>query len=201
MLDCMVDSDARLMADVAKGDTPAFRTIVEKYQNQVMGTVYRFTGDYYQAEDLTQEVFVRVFKAAKRYRPRARFKTWLFRIVVNLCLNYRRDRARRRTDSLDVPLIVNGNTLPRDVRGPDGEIPEIASEKRELRDVVRDAVDSLPSNQRLAVILRRFEEMSYREIAETMDVSVGAVESLLFRARRNLKTKLAPYVLTGDRKF
>ncbi len=189
------------MVDVAKGDTSAFRTIVEKYQNQVMRTVYRFTGDYYQAEDLTQEVFVRVFKAAKRYRPRAKFKTWLFRIVVNLCLNYRRDRARRRTESLDVPLIINGNSLPRDVRGPDGDIPEMASEKRELKEVVRDAVDTLPTNQRLAVILRRFEEMSYREIAETMDVSVGAVESLLFRARQNLKTRLAPYVLTGERKF
>jgi RNA polymerase sigma-70 factor (ECF subfamily) len=201
MVDCMVDSDAGLMADVARGDAQAFRTIVEKYQDQVMATVYRFTGDYHQAEDLTQEVFVRVFKAAKRYKPKARFRTWLFKIVVNLCLNYRRDRVRRRMDSLDMPLRVNGNDVPRDVRGPDGDIPEVASEKGELREVIRDAINSLPSNQRLAVILRRFEEMSYREIAAALDVSVGAVESLLFRARQNLKTRLEPYVFSGDRKF
>jgi RNA polymerase sigma-70 factor (ECF subfamily) len=201
MVDCMVDSDAALMVDVSRGDTQAFRTIVERYQDQVMATVYRFTGDYHQAEDLTQEVFVRVFKAAKRYKPKARFRTWLFKVVVNLCLNYRRDRARKRMDSLDMPLKINGNDVPRDVRGPDADIPEIASEKGELREVIRDAIDSLPPNQRLAVILRRFEEMSYREIAEALDVSVGAVESLLFRARQNLKTRLEPYVLSGDRKF
>jgi len=187
-------SDVELMADVATGDTRAFREIVERYQRQVMSTVYRFTGDYYEAEDLTQEVFIRVFKAAKRYKCKAKFKTWLFRIVINLCLNYRRDRAKRRSESLDAPVVTNEGEVMREVSAPDGDIPDVALEEREIRERVRDAIDSLPGNQRVAVILQRFEEMSYKEIADALETSVSAVESLLFRARRNLREKLAPYV-------
>jgi len=186
--------DAELMAEVAKGDTSVFREIVERYKNQVMSTVYRFTGDYCQAEDLTQEVFVRVFKSAKRYEPKAKFKTWLFRIVVNLCLNYRRDRARKCTQPFDAPLSGRDGEVVRDVRGPNGDIPEVALEKMELKRMVREAIDDLPENQRLAIILQRFEEMPYREISEALDISLSAVESLLFRARQNLKRKLAPYL-------
>lgn len=189
-------SDVELMAEVARGETSAFKEIVERYQNQVMSTVYRFTGDYYQAEDLTQEVFIRVFKSAKRYRPKAKFRTWLFKIVVNLCLNYKRDKSRNRTQSLDAPLITNDGELMREVSTPPGDIPDIALEEREMRRKVRDAVDSLPENQRLAVILQRFEEMSYKEISESLGISVSAVESLLFRARRNLKLKLTPYLFS-----
>ncbi len=192
----MTRSEAELMAEVARGETSLFREIVEKYQNQVMNTVYRFTGDYYQAEDLTQEVFIRVFKSAKRYRPKAKFKTWLFKIVVNLCLNYRRDRARNRTQSLDAPLTTKDGELAREVRSPNGDIPDIALEEMELKRTVREAVDSLPENQRIVVILQRFEEMSYKEISDTLGVSLSAVESLLFRARQNLRRKLAPYVLS-----
>lgn len=190
----MTKSDAELMAEVADGKTSVFREIVEKYQNQVMNMIYRFTGDYYQAEDLTQEVFIRVFKSAKRYRPKAKFKTWLFRIVVNLCLNYRRDRARYRTESLDAPMTVKDGEVLREVRGPNGDIPEVALEEIELKKVVREAIDSLPGNQRLVVIFQRFEEMSYKEISETLDISVSAVESLLFRARHNLRKKLESYL-------
>ena len=189
-------SDVELMAEVARGETSAFKEIVERYQNQVMSTVYRFTGDYYQAEDLTQEVFIRVFKSAKRYRPKAKFRTWLFKIVVNLCLNYKRDKSRNWTQSLDAPLITNDGELMREVSTPPGDIPDIALEEREMRRKVRDAVDSLPPNQRLAVILQRFEEMSYKEISESLGISVSAVESLLFRARRNLKLKLTPYLFS-----
>jgi RNA polymerase sigma-70 factor (ECF subfamily) len=190
----MMRSDAELMADVARGDTAVFRDIVERYQNQVMSTVYRFTGDYYQAEDLTQEVFVRVYKAARRYKPKAKFRTWLFKIVINLCLNYRRDRARVRIESLDKRLVTEDGDTARDVRGPDSDIPDVALEELEMKKMVKEAIDDLPENQRLAVILQRFEEMSYKEISETLGVSVSAVESLLFRARRSLKEKLASYV-------
>lgn len=192
----MVRSVTELMAQVAGGKTYVFREIFEKYQNQVMNTIYRFTGDYNQAEDLTQDVFIRVFKSAKRYKPKAKFKTWLFKIVVNLCLNYRRDKARNRTQSLDAPLITANGEIVREVRAPDGDIPDVALEELELRKVVRDAIDSLPENQRMVVILQRFEEMSYKDISEALGISLSAVESLLFRARQNLKLKLAPYILS-----
>lgn len=192
----MVRSDTELMAQVAGGETHVFREIFEKYQNQVMNTIYRFTGDYNQAEDLTQDVFIRVFKSAKRYKPKAKFKTWLFKIVVNLCLNYRRDKARNRTQSLDAPLITANGEIVREVRAPDGDIPDVALEELELRKVVRDAIDSLPENQRMVVILQRFEEMSYKDISEALGISLSAVESLLFRARQNLKLELAPYILS-----
>jgi RNA polymerase sigma-70 factor (ECF subfamily) len=190
----MARSDAELIAEVAEGDVSVFREIVERYQNQVMSTVYRFTGDYYQAEDLTQEVFIRVFKSAKRYEPRAKFRTWLFRIVVNLCLNYRRDRARKRTQPLDAPVNGTDGEVVRDVRGPDSDIPEVVLEKMELKRMVREAIDDLPEKQRLVIILQRFEEMPYKEISEALDISLSAVESLLFRARQNLKKRLAPYL-------
>lgn len=190
-------SDPELMAEVANGNTSVFREIVEKYQNQVMSTVYKFTGDYYEAEDLTQEVFMRVYKAARRYRPKAKFKTWLFKIVVNLCLNYRRDRARARTESLDEGFTTEDGELSRDVRGPDADIPEFACEESEMKRKVQGAIEELPENQRLAVILQRFEEMSYKEISEALGVSLSAVESLLFRARQNLKARLGAYVRSG----
>ena len=177
MTDDKPDS-TELMARLAKGDMAAFGDIVSRHQDKVLSLSYRVLGDWHRAEDVAQEAFLRVHRAAKRYRPEAKFTTWLYRIVVNLCLDEQRKRARAGA-SLE-------NTAPEIL----AESNANAAEKEEIAELVKAAVNELPERQRLAVILHRYDGLSHGEISEVMGWTKSAVESLLVRAYANLRGKL-----------
>lgn len=179
------DPDTLLMLRVRDDDMEAYRLLVERYQKRVVSTVYRYTGDGAGAEDLTQEIFIKVFKARKTYEPVAKFSTWLFRIATNLCLNEIRNRKHRPSLTLD------DNPLAE----PAQEDPGMQEmDRRELALAVRRALDSLPENQRMAVVLNKWEDQSYEDIAEVMHLTVPAVKSLLFRARQAMKEHLEQFL-------
>jgi RNA polymerase sigma-70 factor (ECF subfamily) len=184
----MPDPDAELMQQVARGDHEAFNILVQKYRPPVLNMAFRYVGDRGEAEDLAQEAFLRVYEARHRYRPTAQFSTWLYRIVANVCLDARRRRWARPVESLEA--LGEGDRIEDD-RSPS---PHEAVERTELQAAVRAAIAALPPRQRLAVILHRYEGRSYQEIADALDCSVSAVETLLHRAKQNLKERLRDYV-------
>jgi RNA polymerase sigma-70 factor (ECF subfamily) len=182
--------DAALMALVARGDMPAFEQLVERHQTLVIGTVARMLGSNSDVEDVAQQVFVRVWKSAPRYVPTAKFTTWLLTITRNLVFNELRRRKRHPAETLDVHQGEESLPLPDpSARGPDEQLLD-----EEMQRAVDDAIQSLPEKQRLAVILRRYEEKSYEEIAQVLDLSVPAVKSVLFRARTELRAALKQYL-------
>jgi len=183
------DPDTLLMLRVREDDMQAYTLLVERFQHRVLGTIFRYTGDSAGAEDLAQEIFIKVFKARKSYEPVAKFSTWLFRIVTNLCLNEIRNRKLRPQLSLDGnPLLDPGQE---DTTGSD-------LSRQELVAAVRKALDALPENQRMAVVLNKWEGQSYEEIGEALNLSVPAVKSLLFRARQAMKETLAGFLEEGE---
>lgn len=182
--------DRALMRLVATGDRAAFRLLVESHQHRVVGTIAKMLGDGRDAEDLAQNVFIRVWNSAARYEPRAKFTTWLYTITRNLVFNEIRRRERAKADSLDARMEVTGDTLM------DSSMMQADESmlQAELEDAVQTAMASLPAAQRMAVVLRRYEDLSYEEIATVMDLSVSSVKSLLFRARAELKNQLTRYL-------
>ncbi|MFQ6091564.1 MAG: RNA polymerase sigma factor [bacterium] len=178
----------------AGGDTAAFKKLVGRYEKAVLNFAYRFLGSREEAEDTAQEVFLRVYNSAKTYRPEAQFATWLFRVATNVCLNELRLRKRFQVVPLDSTAEGPEKGSLRDLSAPDAIRPDTHLEQKELNRIIMEAISALPPNQRLAVILKRFERLSYQEIAEVLEVSVSAVESLLFRAKQTLRKKLGPYV-------
>jgi RNA polymerase sigma-70 factor (ECF subfamily) len=191
------DPDIRLMLRVRDDDPAAFAELVERFQHRLVGVMHHLVGNPDEAEDLAQEVFLRVYRTRKKYRPKAKFSTWLFTIANNLALNALRDRNRR-------PV------LPLEVResGPLGPRPATAAatardhppahhlQQQELADVIRRALDGLNERQRVAIVLNKFEDMNYAEIAEVMGLSTKAVKSLLSRARTALREALQGYIDT-----
>ena len=182
--------DIRLMSLVSAGETAAFEQLVERHQRLVIGTVGRMLGTHSDAEDIAQQVFVRVWKNAKRYVPRAKFTTWLLKITRNLVFN----ELRRRSRHPQVPLQSESDEEERPLRDEHAVGPDASLLQDELQRAVDAAIAHLPETQRMAVVLRRYEELSYEEIAETLDQSVSAVKSLLFRARTELRESLKRYL-------
>ena len=189
-----MDPDAKLMLEFAKGNTSAFDQILKKYKGIVINIAYRFIQNRDEAEDIAQEVFLKVYNSARRYKPEAKFSTWIYKITVNLCLNKLRSKKHLQTVSLDKPIFSIENEIIRENHDPAYVHPSINLEKKELDLLVKEAISALPSNQRVAVILQKYEGLSYREISEIMGCSTSAVDSLLQRAKQNLKRKLAPYL-------
>jgi len=180
------------MLAVAGGDVRAFVSLVEKYQKPLINLIYHFVHNRTQAEELTQEVFVRAYLAAPRYKPKAKFSTWLYRIATNLCLNELKSKKSSGHMPLDeLESLGNAEQKSRDRRHETR--PDVAFEYRELLDFITRALDELPANQRIAVILHRFEGLSYQEIAQALGCSVSAVESLLYRAKQRLREMLVAY--------
>jgi len=181
-----------LMARIAKGDTDAFEILVNRHQTSVLNLIYRFIGDRTQAKDLAQEVFLRVWQAAKSYEPKAKFTTWIYCITANLCLNEL--KSARRKKLFQFLRSDADNEIHGEKDFPDGSpSPEDLLLAKERSHQITKALQNLPENQRMAVILKRYDDLSYEEIARVMGCSVPAVESLLVRAKRTLKEKLAPY--------
>ena len=191
------DPDAVLMLRVKRGDRAAFAELVEKYKQPVMNLVYRTLHDEAEAEDLAQNVFLQVYKSAKRYESRAKFSTWLFTIARNLCLNEIRRRSRHPAESIE-ETHVEHEDQPRQQYEDKSHIA--APEKLlhgELAQKIEEALADLPENQRTAILLCRQDDVSYEEIAEILDCSLSATKSLIFRGREALKEKLKPYLDTG----
>ena len=182
--------DAALMAEVARGDTVAFERLVERHQALVIGTVGRMLGSNSDVEDVAQQVFVRVWKSAPRYRPTAKFTTWLLTITRNLVFNEVRRRKRHPADTLDVHEGEEALALT----DPARHVPDEELLQAELQSAIESAIGRLPEKQRMAVVLRRYEGKSYEEIGEVLDLTVAAVKSLLFRARTELRTALNHYL-------
>lgn len=185
----LVDPDIRLMLAFKDGDKAAFEELMRKYFPRVLNFIYRFVGSREIAEDLTQEVFIRVYQNARQYDPKAKLQTWLFTIAKNLSLNELR-RHRNKMVSLDSHLQTPESSMPRQVEDARSVGADQAVIQEEKSAAVRQAIQTLPENQRMAVILRRYEQLSYEEIAQAMRLSEKAVKSLLNRAKENLKNAL-----------
>ena len=183
----MEHGDKVLLEEAAGGDRRAFSSLVERHHRTVVLFAQRFLGfrDAGIAEDLAQDVFLSAWAAARSFRGDSQVLTWLLRITTNACLNYRRSARLRRVISLDDQL------MPAPV-GSDLDDPQGRTAARERTANVTRAVSCLPPNQRAAVLLRHFDGLCYADIADVLGTSVLAVESLLFRARRNLREKLTP---------
>ena len=189
------DPDIRLMLRVRDDDDAAFAELVELYHHRLVVVMRHLVGNTEEAEDLAQEVFLRVYRGRKKYHPRAKFSTWLFTIANHLALNVLRGRQRKPV----VPLHVrdSGPLGPRPAEQlvhDRGRAPEDRVQQQELAAVVQRAIDTLNERQRIAVVLNKFEDMNYAEIAEVMGLTTKAVKSLLSRARMNLRVALEGYI-------
>ena len=180
------------MERVKAGDTEAFRALVEAHQHRVIGAVAKMLGDPSDAEDLAQQVFVRVWRSAPRYEPTAKFTTWLFKITRNLVFNELRRRKRHPVQSLDA--VAEAGDLPRQYEDAGAKPADTAMLDAEMQTAIQQAIDQLPETQRMAIILRRYDEFSYEEIGEILELSVPAVKSVLFRARTDLRERLKRYL-------
>jgi RNA polymerase sigma-70 factor (ECF subfamily) len=195
------DPDIRLMLRVRDADdSAAFAELVDRFQHRLVGVMHHLVGSPHEAEDLAQEVFLRVYRTRAKYTPKAKFSTWLFTIANNLALNALRDRTRRPHVPLDAR--ESGPLGPRPaehlVSGRDGP-PGRHLQEAELAAVVRRALDELNDRQRMAVVLNKFEDMGYAEIADVMGLTAKAVKSLLSRARGKLREALQSYIyMDGD---
>ncbi len=198
------DPDVRLMLQIRDDVPGAFEVLVERYQHRLVGVLTHLIGRVDEAEDLTQDVFLRIYRARKGYKPKAKFSTWLFTIANNLAMNHLRSRGRNPATAMGMGTDYASGTetglrpLEDQALAREGT-PSAQMRSVELSDVVREALDILGEDQKLAVLLNKFEDMSYADIAEVMGRSEAAVKSLLARARTHLREQLEPYLKTGQR--
>jgi RNA polymerase sigma-70 factor (ECF subfamily) len=184
----VLDFDAELMLRVKQGDGSSFALLLDKHRNAVVHFLFRMVQDYPIAEELAQEVFLRVYRSRESYEPSAKFTTWLFRIATHLALNWLRDKKKERGQER------------LDNRQPDSASFQLMDKKPSIEqslvhgtklDEVRSAIAALPAKQRTAVLMHKYEEMEYSQIARVLSCSESAVKSLLFRAYESLRVRLA----------
>lgn len=191
--------DEELVEMAQNGDRNAFTLLVKRYQDRIYNLIYRYIGNAEDAIDLTQETFIKAFVKLGEFKGNSKFYTWLYRIAVNACIDFRRrqrisivhwdDMRPNEFDRLDMDEPANSI----DVVGEDSN-PEAHMLKSELRQIVREAINTLPEHLRIVLILREYEDLSYEEIASIIGCRVGTVKSRLFQAREMLKRKLSPYI-------
>jgi RNA polymerase sigma-70 factor (ECF subfamily) len=184
------DPDVQLMLAVQRGDDRAFRTLFEKYAAPITSYAMQMVGSRARAEEITQDVFLQVYRHRAEYAPRARFVTWLYRMTSNACISEARRVEHRDTAySMDQPMDGSGDPPPQ-LADPEGITGEESLARREVLDRLQAALAALPPQQRAAVLLARVEGMSYEEIASTLSCSVSAVKSLVHRATVNLRQQM-----------
>ena len=195
----LLDPDVRLMLQVREGSAAAFEALVEKHQKRLVMVLEHLVSDRTQAEDLAQDVFLRVYRARERYVPTAKFSTWLYTITHNVASNSIRESSRRKEINLVTSPSGSMPVRPLDTMAKDKSnlMPTRLAAQKEMEMVIREAIQSLGPRQRMAMLLSKYEGMSYNEIAESMELTTQAVKSLLSRARGNLKEALAPYLSSG----
>ena len=181
-----------LMTKIADGDTDAFEILVNRHQTSVLNLIYRFIGDRTQAKDLAQEVFIRVWQSARSYKPKAKLTTWIYRITANLCLNELKSARRKKWFQFQQSGEHSRNTIEETLSDGAPSAEDLLLSKERSRQI-GNALQSLPENQKMALILKRYDDLSYAEIAKVIGCSVSAVESLLVRAKRTLQEKLKNY--------
>lgn len=182
-------NDFENIEELKKGSERAFRLLVEKYQKLVVNTCLGIVHNKTDAEDIAQEVFIEVYRSVQNFRSDSKLSTWLYRIAVNRSLNHIRDNKKHQWfKSLNEE--VDKTNEVRSLSTSKADTPEYELEKSERAKMLHMVIDALPKNQRIAFTLSKYEDLSYKEISEVMDVSVSSVESLLFRAKKNLQKKL-----------
>ena len=184
--------DLAWMERIKQGDMEALRELIETHQARVVGTVAKMLGDGTDSEDIAQQVFIRVWNSAARYEPSAKFTTWLFTITRNLVFN----EARRRKRHPSLPIEREQEERSFQAHDTSAKSPATVMLDTEMQTAIQTAIDQLPEVQRMAIILRRYQDVSYEEIAEILKLSVPAVKSVLFRARTELREKLRDYLDT-----
>ena len=184
------EEDLKLIEAFIDGNKQAFESLMIKYYKRILNFIYRYVGSREIAEDLTQEVFIRVYNNVHKFKPEAKFSTWAFTIARNLSLNELR-RLKRTAFSLDQAVDTQEGSVQSQWADEKAADPGKTLSDDERKTQIRAAISELPENQRVAVLLRRYEDFSYEEIAEAMNTSVKAVKSLLNRAKENLKVKLS----------
>jgi RNA polymerase sigma-70 factor (ECF subfamily) len=185
------DENVQLMLRVKDGDAEAFNELVERNAQIVHALVYRFLREPSMVEDITQDVFLRVYRNAHRYQPTAKFSTWLYRITANLCFNVMRSRKKSRLTSLDS---IGDEESRMEVPDPSLATPGERLHGEELSEIVAAAIAELPEKQRVAIVLNKYEDKNYEQIGDVLELSTMAVKSLLSRARNNLRDKLSRYL-------
>jgi RNA polymerase sigma-70 factor (ECF subfamily) len=193
------DPDVRLMLEVRDDSASAFEELMLRYQNRLIAVLDHLVGRRDVAEDLAQEVFLRVYRARKRYVPGSKFSTWLFTIANNVARNAQRTLARRAEVNISPSASGSYGANPIEAMklAASGQMPTRQLDKAEMCEAVRAAVATLSERQRMAILLSKFEHLSYAEISEVMDLTPQAIKSLLSRARASLRDVLAPYIESG----
>jgi RNA polymerase sigma-70 factor (ECF subfamily) len=190
----LTDPDIQLMLNFKEGDQRAFRLLFDKYKKQVINYCFRFCGHRGVAEDLAQETFLRVYKAAARYRPEARFSTWLFKIAANVCLNeVRKPVYRARLESIDQASDEDHAGTQELAMEAEQSMPDRLLEAHEDQILIRQAMNRLPDEQRTALLLRATEGFSYEEIGRQINRSENHVKTIIYRGRQRLKKILGAY--------
>ena len=187
------NEDIELMLRFQDGEESCFEQLVQRHKSKVFNLAYRFLGNYHDAEDLSQRVFIKIYQIKSSYKPQAKFTTWLYTICKNMCLNELRDKKPHAV-SVEENIELQEDTVAMQIADTKNPSPLESVLDNELNQVVKEAVDLLPENQKMAVILYRYEQLSYEEISKIMNCSAKAVKSLLHRAKLNLKEKLEGYV-------
>ena len=187
-------NDSELVSRIISNDEQAFRLLVERYQTLVINTCFGFIHDQEDAQDIAQDVFIEVLHSVNKFRNEAKISTWLYRIAVNKSLNYIRSRNKFRWFRKTGEIYSNNDPVdPQITEVTDNDTPVSIIENKERSETLHAAVNALPENQKIAFVLNKFEELSYKEIADVMNISLSAVESLIFRARKSLQKKLINY--------
>lgn len=189
-------TDQQLVARVQKGDRRAFDLLVIKYQHRILALVGRFVRDFAEAQDVTQEAFVKAYRALPNFRGESQFYTWMYRIAVNTAKNYLVSRGRR-TPTQDID-IDDSEFFTAEPNLKDNSSPDALLQRDELQKVVFDAIAALPEELRMAVTLREMDGLSYEEIAEVMDCPIGTVRSRIFRAREAIERKMQPLLAGAE---
>jgi len=189
MAEWVLDPDAVLMVEVCGGHEPSFETLLERHRVTVVNHLYRLVRDRAVAEELAQDVFLRVYRFRNRYQPEAKFTTWLFRITTNVALNWRRD-TRRETAHLRLDSTHESRRIQVLDQNPRADQQLLAEHRCKE---IREAIDALPPKQLAAVLMHKYEGMDYVQIAEVLECSIPALKSLLFRAYETLRRRLAHF--------
>ena len=182
--------ESELILKLQQGDEHAFREIVDTYKKMVVNTCYRMVHNQEDAEDIAQEVFIEVYRSVHKFRSDSKLSTWLYRISVNRTLNFIRDNKRHKGFLSFGDSDKSGHSIESHLDTTKDDTPEFELENSERAKMLREAIDSLAENQKVAFTLNKFEDLSYQQIAEVMEISLSSVESLIHRAKKNLQKKL-----------
>lgn len=183
------ENEKNLIAKCRNGDVGAFEELISGYEKKVFNIVYRMIGDYNDALDVSQEIFINVFRSIKNFRENSSFYTWLYRIAVNECMDYMKKKKKAVIYSIDAPVEAGDNDVVREIKD-DGETVEEKVERNELRKSIEEALSCLSYEHRVMIVLRDIQGLSYEEIAQTVKSPTGTVKSRINRARQALKELL-----------